>query len=70
VDALLTAAAAETDQEKRRVAYVEVQKILAEELPGIPLWYPNNEVVHARRILGVRPGPSGNFDYLREISVQ
>jgi peptide/nickel transport system substrate-binding protein len=70
VDALLTAAAAETDQGRRRKAYVEVQKILAEELPGIPLWYPNNEVVHTRRIMGVRPGPSGNFDYLREISVQ
>jgi peptide/nickel transport system substrate-binding protein len=70
VDDLLTAAAAETDQARRREAYVEVQKILAEELPGIPLWYPNNEVVHTRRIEGVRPGPSGNFDYLREISVR
>jgi peptide/nickel transport system substrate-binding protein len=70
VDALLTAAAAETDQARRREAYVKVQKILADELPGIPLWYPNNEVVHTRRIVGVRPGPSGNFDYLREISVQ
>jgi peptide/nickel transport system substrate-binding protein len=70
VDALLTAAAAETDQAQRREAYVEVQKILAEELPGIPLWYPNNEVVHTRRIEGVRPSPSGNFDYLREISVR
>jgi peptide/nickel transport system substrate-binding protein len=70
VDALLASAAAETDQARRREAYVEVQKILAEELPGIPLWYPNNEVVHARRIVGVKPGPSGNFDYLRKISVQ
>jgi len=70
VDALLTAAAAETDQGRRRTAYVEVQKILAEDLPGIPLWYPNNEVVHTRRIEGVKPGASGNFDYLREISVR
>ena len=70
VDALLTAAAAETDQARRREAYVEVQKILADELPGIPLWYPNNEVVHTRRIEGVMPGPSGNFDYLRKISVR
>jgi peptide/nickel transport system substrate-binding protein len=70
VDALLATAAAESDQAKRQEAYIEVQKILADELPGIPLWYPNNEVVHSRRIVGVRPGPSGNFDYLREISVQ
>jgi peptide/nickel transport system substrate-binding protein len=70
VDALLTAAAAETDQGRRRAAYVEVQKILAEDLPGIPLWYPNNEVVHTRRVEGVRPGASGTFDYLGKISLR
>lgn len=69
VDALLKAAAGETDPSKRRSDYVEVQKILAEDLPGIPLWYPNNEVIHSRRIEGVKPEGSGNFDYLREISI-
>jgi len=70
VDALLSAASGETDQQKRRAEYVEVQKILAEDLPGIPLWYPNNEVVHSRRINGVKPMGSGTFDYLREITVE
>jgi peptide/nickel transport system substrate-binding protein len=70
VDALLTAAAGETDQQKRRADYVEVQKILAIELPGVPLWYPNNEVVHSRRIDGVRPMGSGTFDYLRKVTVE
>jgi peptide/nickel transport system substrate-binding protein len=70
VDTLLSAAAGETDQQKRRAEYVEVQKILAEDLPGIPLWYPNNEVVHSRRIHGVRPMGSGTFDYLRTITVE
>ena len=70
VDVLLKAAAAETDQVKRRSEYVEVQQILAEDLPGIPLWYPNNEVVHSRRIEGVRPKGSGTFDYLREVTVK
>jgi peptide/nickel transport system substrate-binding protein len=69
VDSLLQQAAAETDQTKRRTEYIEVQKILAEDLPGIPLWYPNNEVVHSRRIHGVHPQGSGTFDYLREITV-
>lgn len=70
VDVLLKAAAAETDQTKRRTEYVAVQQILAEDLPGIPLWYPNNEVVHSRRIEGVRPKGSGTFDYLREVTVK
>lgn len=69
VDALLKAAAGEIDQTKRRADYVEVQKILAEDLPGIPLWYPNNAVVHSLRIQGLRPSGSGTFDYLREITV-
>lgn len=70
VDTLLTAAAAEMDQAKRSADYVEVQKILADDLPGIPLWYPNNEVVHSRRIEGVRLRASGNFDFLREAWVR
>ncbi len=70
VDSLLAAAAEEIDQNKRRAEYIEVQKILAEDLPGIPLWYPNNEVIHSRRIDGVRPRSSGNFDFLREITVR
>jgi len=66
VDALLVAAAASTDQGERRRDYVEVQRILADELPGIPLWSPNNEVVHTRRVEGVVPRAGGTFDFLRE----
>jgi peptide/nickel transport system substrate-binding protein len=70
VDALLAAAAAVTDQGDRRRNYVQVQQILAEELPAIPLWYPNNEVVHTRRVTGVRPTVSGNFDFLVDAEVE
>jgi peptide/nickel transport system substrate-binding protein len=69
VDALLAEASASPDRVVRKKNYVEVQKILAEELPGIPLWYPNNEVVHTRRIVNVRPRASGNFDFLQEAEV-
>ena len=65
VDALLKAAGAETDQAKRREEYVEVQRILAEELPSVPLWYPDNVVVHTARLTGVVLNAGGNFDYLR-----
>jgi peptide/nickel transport system substrate-binding protein len=69
VDALLTEASASSDRAVRKKDYVEVQGILAEELPGIPFWYPNNEVVHARRVVNVAPRASGNFDFLREAEV-
>jgi peptide/nickel transport system substrate-binding protein len=66
VDALLMEAAGSMDRRVRQADYVEVQKILADELPGIPLWYPNNEVIHTRRVQGVVPRGSGSFDFLRE----
>ncbi len=70
VDALLAEAAATTDQTKRQKDYVQVQQILAEDLPGIPLWYPDNEVVHNRRVRGIVPTASGNYDYLRSAWVR
>jgi peptide/nickel transport system substrate-binding protein len=44
---------------------VEVQRIVATDLPVIPLWYPNNEVVHTRRLEGVTTRGAGTFDFLR-----
>ena len=65
VDALLTAAAAETDQEVRRRENVEVQRILATDLPGIPLWYPDNVVIHSARLQNVQLNGNGSFAFLR-----
>jgi peptide/nickel transport system substrate-binding protein len=75
IDALLAAAAAETGapdevQARRRREYVEVEKILAEELPSVPLWFPENEVVHTTRLVGVRAEGDGNYDYLRKARVR
>lgn len=65
VDSLLAQANAETDEAARRREYVEVQQILACDLPSIPLWYPNNELVHSTRVAGVKLDPGGTFDFLR-----
>ena len=70
IDALLAKAAAETGparevQFRRRAEYVEVQKILADEMPSVPLWYPDNEVVHTSRLQNVVSQGDGNFDFLR-----
>ncbi|MES2392963.1 MAG: ABC transporter substrate-binding protein, partial [Acidobacteriota bacterium] len=65
VDALVARAGAETDEAARKRDYVEVQQILARELPVIPLWYANNVVVHSARLTGVTQNPGGSFDFLR-----
>ena len=49
----------------RRAEYIEVQKILADELPSIPLWYPDNQVVHTQSLHGMVSQSDGTFDFLR-----
>jgi peptide/nickel transport system substrate-binding protein len=65
VDALLKAASADSDEATRRQDYVEVQQILADDLPSIPLWYPDNVVVHSSRLSNIRLNAGGSFDFLR-----
>ena len=70
LDADLTAAANSSDQNARREIFLDAQKILAEDLPGIPLWFPNNEVVHTRRVTGIVPSGSGSYDFLRNAELR
>jgi len=64
LDALLDDAAASPNQAKRREAYVEAQKILAQDLPAINLWYRDTVIVHSRRMTHVEPTPSGSYSFL------
>ncbi len=66
VDGLMARAGMLTDENSRRPAYAEVQQILATEVPVIPLWYPNNEVVHRARVMGIHPALDGSFWFLRD----
>ena len=65
VDALIDQARQETDQAKRKAIYVEVQQILARDLPYINLWYFDNVLVHSTRVSNLRLIPSGNYDFLK-----
>lgn len=64
VDRLLQAAGSESDQVKRRTLYLQVQQILAKEMPTLPLWFVDSVVMYNRRISGVEASPSGNFYFL------
>jgi peptide/nickel transport system substrate-binding protein len=64
LDRLLDDAAQNTSQERRRADYVEVQQILARDLPAINLWYPDTIVVHNRRLTHVTPTASGSYAFL------
>ncbi|MGD0798336.1 MAG: ABC transporter substrate-binding protein [Acidobacteriaceae bacterium] len=71
VDALLAKAAEERGpaaevEARRRAEYIEVEQILADEMPSVPLWYPDSEVVHTTRLEGIRARGDGSFDFLRD----
>jgi peptide/nickel transport system substrate-binding protein len=65
VDALIDHARSELDQGKRKQLYAQLQRILAEDLPSINLWYLDNVLVHSRRVANISLNPPGNYDFLR-----
>jgi peptide/nickel transport system substrate-binding protein len=61
MDALLTAAHATEDRVERRRLYAAVQRLAAEDLPVVPLWWADNVVVKSRALAGFRPSPDGDL---------
>jgi peptide/nickel transport system substrate-binding protein len=63
VDELVLEIRREIDEAKRKELCSEMQKILAEELPYVPMWYVDQVSVHAKD-LKVELTPTGDFDFL------
>ena len=70
LDALLDQARVESDQEKRRAIFSQIQKIVAEDAPYISLWFMDNVSVHRKRISDVQLSPTGDYDFLRSIEAR
>ena len=67
IDALTDQIRTEMDQEKRKALCSEAQKILADDLPYLPLWFTDAISVH-RKSLGDLPlSPTGDFDFLNSL---
>lgn len=64
LDALLDDAAASSDAGRRRADYIEVQQILARDLPAFNLWYLDTVVVHNKRLTNVIPSSTGRYTFL------
>jgi peptide/nickel transport system substrate-binding protein len=65
IDTLIDQARREIDPNLRKPLYAEVQRILADDLPYIDLWYLDNVLVHTRRVRNLKMNPAGNYDFLR-----
>jgi peptide/nickel transport system substrate-binding protein len=64
IDALVDQIRTEMDREKRKALCSEVQKILAEDLPYLPLWFTDVVSVHRRTFGELALSPTGDFDFL------
>lgn len=63
LDDLLRKGAAETDREKRKEIYRQVQLIVSEEAPYINLWWPDIVAVASKRIEPFAIAPDGDFSF-------
>ncbi len=67
IDRLTEQGQKEEDLPKRKLIYSEVQKILSQELPMIPLWYEDNFAVFSNRVKGVQLRPDGSFEWVTSV---
>jgi len=70
VDALIDQARREIDPSKRKELYAEIQQILAEEVPAINLWYPDNVLICNRRVKNVTLSISGDYNFLKTAEIE
>jgi peptide/nickel transport system substrate-binding protein len=68
VDRLLDEATTSTDDARRRVLYHEAQRLIAEQAPYISLWCKTNVVVSRRDLANIRPLPTVDFAFLKDVS--
>jgi peptide/nickel transport system substrate-binding protein len=64
IDALTDQIRVEMNQEKRKALCSEVQKILAEDLPYLPLWFNDVVSVHRRSLGSLDLSPSADYNFL------
>jgi peptide/nickel transport system substrate-binding protein len=69
VDKLLEDAINEIDREKAKELYIKAWGIISNDLPLLPLWYPANMVVANKRIGNIKMNASGDWTFLKDITV-
>ena len=69
VDKLLEDAINEVDREKAKELYIQAWGIISNDLPLLPLWYPANMVVANKRIGNIKMNASGDWTFLKDVTV-
>lgn len=69
VDKLLEDAVNEIDKEKAKQSYVKAWETISSELPLFSLWYPANIIIANKRIGNIKISPSGDWTFIKDITV-
>ena len=67
VDRLIVAASASTDDAERKRLYAQAQQAIARDVPFISLWYKTNVAVFQPGIEGVRPSPTADSTFRKDV---
>ena len=67
VDRLIEEATRSVDDEQRRLLYARAQRLIAEDVPYIGLWYKTTVAVFQPEIHGVRLSPIADFTFLADV---
>ena len=70
VDELIEQAVNEIDREKAKQLYQNAWQIISDDLPLFPLWYPANMVVANKRIGNIKISASGDWSFVKDLTVQ
>jgi len=69
-DKIVQEAVDSTDKGKSKELYIKAQEIVSRDLPLFPLWYPSNMVVASKRIGNIKINPSGDWSFVKELSLE
>ncbi len=69
MDRLVEAGDATLEETARKKIYAEVQKLAADELPYVSLWWQDNVVVMNRTVTGFEPYPNGSLRSLADLKL-
>jgi peptide/nickel transport system substrate-binding protein len=67
VDRYIEEGARATDEPARRDVYAQAQRIIADDVPYIPLWHRTNVAVFQPGLDGVKLSPIADFTFLKDV---
>ena len=70
LDPLLEEAVNTADRQKSLVLYTKIQEIVSREAPLFPLWYQANMVIAKQNVQNIQVNASGDWGFVRKLTVK